>query len=486
MNPDDTIVAISSPPGGSVRGIVRLSGPDAFDIAAQVFVPHGVTQAVGRREQEMSPAFSPGHTCRIDGHVAVAGGTLPAQAWTFPRPRSYTRQDTVEFHLVGSPVILGMLVEACLARGARSAQPGEFTARAFLAGALDLSQVHGVAGLIAARSDLQVAAAERLLHGSLADTANAAREDLADLSSLVEGAMDFADEPIEFITPAALRARLSAVLSALEGTLGAGLRAERWTRLPQVVLTGAPNAGKSSLLNRLTGMDRAITAPVAGTTRDVVTAPLSLGEFECLLVDIAGLEAGASELDRAAQSAADRARHEADLLLHVVDATDSNAVAAALAGVGAASAGAAMPGAAPTAELVLVLNKIDLLDAAARQDLIERLARDERDALAVSAVTAAGCDALVQAIAARLGEQPHDARDPAIALMAEHRAALERAIEALRRAIELTGNSGKTLADADLVATELRLAADGLGELVGRDQTEELLGRIFSRFCVGK
>ena len=475
MNLDDTIVAVSSPPGPAVRGIVRLSGPEAMNIAEGLFesadgvataVPLGAPSPPGVGEGSTPP--SPSH---VEGRIAVGRSELPAAMYVFRAPRSYTRQDVVEIHLIGAPAILGMVMEACMAAGARRAEPGEFTARAYLAGAFDLSQVHGIAGMIAARSDLQLRAAERLLHGALSEKANQAREELADLLSLVEGALDFADEPIEFITPIELRSRLGGVLATLESTAAAGLRAERWGQLPRVMLVGPPNVGKSSLLNRLTGMDRAICAPIAGTTRDVLSAPMTLGETECLLIDMAGLDESSDEVNLKARAVAERATRTADLILRVFDV---NAFDTLSSGGG-------------NAPLIVVGNKCDTIGSAQRAKVVERLAATQRGPVCLtSASTGEGCEELSQAIENELHDRPTRAGDAAIALMAEHRKALEEAVEALRRAIELAQRNADGLEEADLVAVELRAAAHALATLVGMDYTEDLLGRIFSRFCVGK
>jgi tRNA modification GTPase len=468
MNLEDTIVAISSPRGSAARGIVRLSGSESVRIAAGLFSPSEGEDLRAVVENRY-----------IEGRVSVGPGWLPAAVYLFRSPRSYTRQDVVELHLLGSPGVLSLLVEACLAAGARRAEPGEFTARAFLAGAFDLSQVHGIAGMIAARSDHQLRAAERLLHGALAKTAEQAREELADLLSLVEGAMDFADEPIEFISIGELRRRLATVHESLQSTAAAGLRAERWGQLAHVVLAGRPNVGKSSLLNRLTGIDRAICAPMAGTTRDLLSAPLELESGECLLIDAAGLteEGDAAGLHGQAQAAARDAVKHADLVLHVVDATMS------LAGEGHDWPALAES----SAPRLIVANKCDLVSH-------EQLATIERGlrpragvpVCLVSATTGMGCEALRSEIERVLSGRPVDVHDASIALMAEHRDALERAMDALERAIGLAAEGCQTLQNAELVAVELHVAADALGVLVGREDTEDLLGRIFSRFCIGK
>jgi len=469
MNPDDTIVAVSSPPGIGARGIVRLSGPEATRIAGGIFHVSG--------DEGIEVAR---HNHCFEGRVTLGCGELPGRAYLFKAPSSYTRQDMVELHLLGAPGVLGLVTESCLASGARPAEPGEFTARALLAGRFDLSQVHGVAGMIAARSDQQLRAAERLLHGDLARTADQAREELADLLSLVEGAMDFADEPIEFITPAELRRRLTVVREALDRTAAAGLRAERWDQLPRVLLAGPPNAGKSSLLNRLTGTDRAICAPVAGTTRDVLSAPMQLGQIECLLMDAAGLTTAGrieGELQGKAEAAARDAIQDADLVLYVVD------IASAERDDDAAQA---MATAGPL-PCLLAANKCDLIPEDRWAEAAAGLARRAGVwACAISAATGAGVAALKEMIEAALSGKATSSRDDCIALMAEHRDALAQALQAIDSAIGLAGGNDEQLEATELVAAELHAAAGALGTLVGEEDVEDLLGRIFSRFCIGK
>jgi tRNA modification GTPase len=469
MNLDDTIVAISSPPGAGWRGIVRLSGDRAIAIASGIFSPAD------------SDTLEAGEGGRIVcGSFHFDKSELPGHMHIFRAPRSYTRQDMAELHLLGAPSVLGLLVESCLHAGARLAEPGEFTARAFLGGAMDLSQVHGVAGLIAARSDRQLRAASRLLHGELARTAEQAREEIADLLSLVEGALDFAEEPIEFITAEALCERITKVVTELEATAAAGLRMERWDRLPLVCLAGPPNAGKSSLLNLLTGVDRVICTPIPGTTRDVVSAPLTIDDLECLLVDTAGLGVPRDELDLTAQLAARQALASADLVLLILDgaALDVDPGAEELAGMFAL----ALPPEAGSTPCIRVINKSDLL---ASRPMI-RSAAAAAGILLISASSGDGCDDLCQEINRTLGGREVDIHEDAIALMAQHREALDQAVESSRRAIELAGKSRGTLANADLVAAELHITANALAALVGREDTESLLGRVFARFCVGK
>jgi len=487
----------------------------------------------------------------------------------YPARKSYTGQASVEFHLLGAPTLLGWLVECCLTLGARQAGPGEFTARAFLAGRLDIAQVHGVAGLIAANSDGQLRAAARLLHGALSQVATVAREQLADLISLVEGAMDFADEPIEFITAEELSKRLAEVRRALESTRAAGVQAERWESLPRVVLVGNPNAGKSSLFNALLGNDRAMATPLAGTTRDSLTARLDLPRGACRLVDVAGWGAPRDAIDASAQVIAEREAADAALRVLVVDLAtfDLEDVAATLRRLTAPTVivgnktdavaaiegehGIASEDGADAANATKVIEATDRVNApgrsgathtegapgaadASRNENITRIvgakrtekgtsilgadrsedsaaAKDVKGAtvvekfvaqvtdlplaspdvhvarcIKVSAKTGDGIDAICIAIADVLNATDDHGAQHAIALMAEHRQALDSALTSITRAADMAARCDESLEDADLVALEMHAAAEALGQLVGMDQTEEMLGRIFSRFCVGK
>jgi tRNA modification GTPase len=457
MNVDDTIVAVSSPPGSALRGIVRLSGPDSCRIADTVFRSHSGDGWQADRNSNC-----------VRGAVRVGEAELPGMMLVFRAPKSYTRQDLVELHTLGAATILGMLVEACLQAGARRANAGEFTARAFLAGAMGADQVQGVAAMIAARSDLELEAAQRLLKGSLSTLALSAREELAELLSLVEGAIDFADEPIDFITPRELGERLASLGTSLESTAEAGMRAERWGREPRIVLVGPPNAGKSSLLNRLAGSLRAISSAQSGTTRDVLTAPLTIGDIPCMLVDVAGADAPRSTIEAEAQAAASQATDEAAVLLRVFDATNPIEWPA--------------PGSIPQ---LIVLNKCDLLSDPQRRTIIDSIPAGTQVCM-TSATTGEGCKTLTHVIGELLKDRSDDGGEASIALMSEHRAAVDDAVQALDRAEKIAASAQGLLGDAELVAAELRTAAGALGVLVGREDTEELLGRIFARFCVGK
>jgi tRNA modification GTPase len=462
----DTIAAVASPPGAGLRGIIRLSGPAAFELAAGVF------RAGGAR-----PLAAQAGWRRLTGRALVGESVwVPAEAYLFRAPASYTRQDMVELHLPGSPALLGVVLRRLLTAGARLAGPGEFTARAFLAGAMDLTAAEAVAATIAATSDEQLRAARALAEGRLARQVHRMQDALADLLALVEAQIDFADEPIQFIKPAHLAARVDALVGQLAEWQKQATWQERLDVLPKVMLIGPPNVGKSTLLNRLTGLDRAICSPLRGTTRDVLSAPLSLPVGEVELIDAAGLESSPAEgVELLAHQVASAAAGTADLLLLVADMQScqpARKLAREFAG-------------RPTIGL---LNKTDLIPAECRQPTLERASQTvQLPLLAVSALTGEGLEALRVAIAQRLAvTRSHG--EHRLALNSRHRAAIASARDALIRARPLVNSSisEEECATPELIAYELREAMEALAALTGEVPTEELLGRVFARFCIGK
>ncbi len=308
---DETIIAVSSALGRGPLGILRLTGPEAIEIVdAVAFLP------AGRR---LSGA--PGWT-RTRGEVLLdADARVPGDFLLFRAPRSYTRQDIVEIHTIGSPPLLEIIRKRALQLGARPAQPGEFTARAFLSGRIDLASAEAVAGVIRAQSDTQLRAARRMMDGALADRLREARDELGELLALVEADIDFAEEPIEFITPPELVVRLDNVRAQLTAITDRGVSVERLENLPRILLLGPPNAGKSTLMNRLSGTDRAICAAVAGTTRDILSAPVQLGRIEAILLDAAGIDASQDEIIAQARAMVLNEAERVDALCIVLDVT---------------------------------------------------------------------------------------------------------------------------------------------------------------------
>lgn len=436
MSADDTIVAIASPPGGAARGIVRLSGDSARALASQIAraVPEG--RGVSRTRLHL-----PGDL------------VLPALLYQMPGPGSYTGEDVVEIHLPGSPPVLRHLVDTLVGLGARPARPGEFTQRAYLHGRMDLSQAEAVQSVIQAGNLDEVRAARRQLEGFLSRPLGAIEEHLLDLCADVEASIDFVDQDIEIVSSGDTRVRLDRVRDLLDELLSHS-RLETGT-LPVVALYGAPNAGKSTLFNRLTGGD-ALVSERAGTTRDVLA-----GEMDRIrILDVAG-EQRADGVDGEAVERARRAREEADLVLLVVDASAPGTVTA---------------DGRPT---IFVANKIDSTEPG----VVETLCRTAPfvDRVGISAKTGEGVERLRGLLRHRV-ESGGDARSARFQVTVRQQAHLRQG----RAALEEAGRALDEGRPVELVALDLRAGLESLGAVSGRQVSEEILDRIFSRFCLGK
>jgi tRNA modification GTPase len=439
LDPRDTIVAVASPAGPGLRGILRLSGPRAHELALDDFRPDRAVPATGA-------SLTPGRL-----HVAGLRADLPAAVALWPCARTYTGQPLAEVHTVGAPPLVQLALAHFLARGARLAEPGEFTLRAFLSGRIDLTQAEAVLGVIDAQTPVQVETALRQLAGGLSGPIASLRDRLLDVLAHLEAGLDFVDEadvdPIE-------RSRLGAELRLGVETLAelhARLeRRERPDRLPRVVLIGPPNAGKSRLFNALGDDARAIVAPTAGTTRDVLAARCSCGDGLVVeLIDTAGVE---EACDGIAARAQDHRRHQGEIADLVLVCSPS---------------GATPPESLATSSLK-VATKCDLAPAPGGW-------------IATSAATGMGLDRLRQEIALALGSRDRDG-DAVAATAARCRDSLRNAEASLRRALDSLRRDGAE----ELAAIDLRQALDDLGRVVGAIVTDDLLDRIFSRFCIGK
>jgi len=453
LDPADTIAAVASPPGFGFRGIVRLSGPRAWSAALS-----GFSAAAGA---EVGPS---GRARRLDGSYRLAGlrPALPASVLLWPGPRTYTGQPSAEVHAAGSPPLLRLLLAHCLAGGARTAEPGEFTLRAFLAGRLDLTQAEAVLGVIEARSPAQLDAALSQLAGGLAGPVAALRDRLLDVLAHLEANLDFVDEPdVEELGRGELAGGLAAGAAQL-AALAERLRGrDRPGGLPRVVLTGPPNAGKSRLFNALLGRDHAIVAPAAGTTRDYLAAPCDCDGLAVELVDTAGEDAAATPVEARAQAHRGAQAALADLRLDCRPA-DTPAATSAL-------------GPAPDPDSLR-------LRVRTKCDLDPRGAESPAGPLATSAATGRGIDELRRAIASALRGGPAGLADLPTTTSARCRDGLVRAATALQAAAEAVALG----AGDELVAVDLRQAVDDLGKVVGAVITDDVLDRIFRRFCVGK
>jgi tRNA modification GTPase len=466
MDTTGVIVAVSSPPGRSVRGIVRFTGDEALALAPSVL---RFVNAPATTESDTPPRGL--HRAQLYLHAC----SLPCMTAIHPAPGTYTGQHLIELHLPGNPVLLQRIVDDLIAAGAsravdiRRAEPGEFTARAFFTGRIGLSQAEGVAATISARSDAALRAAGLLRTGTLHRQALEHVDRLTHALALLEAGIDFTDEEdVTAITAAHLREAIAASRSALQSVLDRAVGMETIRAIPRVVLTGPANAGKSTLFNVLLGRERAVVSDVVGTTRDVLEEPLRVptahGDAEVLLVDVAGHRDADSPLETLAQQATDEAHQRADLILHCIDLC-------------------ALPpphNPAPAPNALTLGMKLDRCDDRAR-------AQSTCD-LCVSAVTGEGLDALRTRIGRHLSDRAVSLAADTLALQPRHEAALRDAITALDDAADLAALSSDDAAprDPELIAASLRVALTALGRLTGAVTPDDVLEHVFANFCIGK
>jgi len=510
MHLGDTIVAISSPAGAGERAIVRLSGPRAIAIADGVFTT---------RDSRLSPTGRLIHVPTYTVYAGVlslpgSGMSVPATVYLMRAPKSYTREDVVEFHIGAWPAVVPLVVAGLIAAGARPAEPGEFTFRAFVSGRLDLAQAEAVAAVVGASSEATLRAAGDLLAGHLSREVAPLVERMRDVLALVEADLDFSDQDIALAPPREIAERIWTLqndLAAL-GRRSRGL--ETFGGEVRLVLVGRPNAGKSSLFNRLLEADRAIVTPVPGTTRDELRAALHVGGLVLALSDIAGLEQnrdshlfprlaptdGRGDAEGAAGKSGERKIGDCPYFLPAGreapgDELAGKARAKALAAIGRADlvilcldATAAYDdgdedlAALVASPMVVAVTKCDLAPPdRARAWLKARGIAAE--AAATSAVTGEGVEALRAALgrAVEGGTVDREAVGPVVT--ARHRAAMEQAAAALERAAGVARREGGA---GELVAVELREALDALGTITGAKAGADVLERIFARFCIGK
>jgi len=446
MTSGDTIAAIATAPGSGGVGIVRLSGPQARAIAQALCSSAPLPARRARRAR-----FFDGRNETIDDGIALY----------FAAPASYTGEDVVELQAHGSPVLLARLLRRCVELGARRARAGEFTERAFLNDKLDLAQAEAVADLIAAGSEAAARAARRSLEGEFSRRVDEVIERLVQARVYIEAALDFPDEEIDLLSAPELIERLRVLSEALAVLLRDAEHGKRLMDGLHAVIVGAPNAGKSSLLNALAGADRAIVAEAAGTTRDLLRETVDLDGLGITLVDTAGLRAANDvvEVEGIRRARAELAR--ADLVLAVLDDGDPAAPAALAEELRAAPS------------VLWLHNKCDLSGEPVRCEV-----RSDGPHLWLSVRTGAGLDALRARLATAAGA---GANGGAFSARARHVEALVKAQAHLHSAIARLGEGR-----GEFVAEELRLGQDALGEITGTLDADALLGRIFSSFCIGK
>ena len=452
LTPGDTIAALSSPSGTGAVALLRVSGPGAPAVAALVF-------RCSRRAAGFPPRMALLGTI-TDG----AGQRIDDVLLTyFPGPASYTGEDTIEISCHGGVLVTRRVLERLFQAGARAAGPGEFTQRAFLNGKLDLTQAEAVMDVISAQTDRALQAAHRQLDGALGRTILSLRDELVTILAHVEAYIDFPEEDIDPDTGQALQERLTALTQHLNTLLATADQGRLLREGVRTVLAGAPNAGKSSLLNRLLGFERAIVSAQPGTTRDTLEEVLNLQGFPLRLIDTAGLRQDTADMiEQAGMTRTQAQLNQADLILEIVDASLPPASRLSLAD-------------SATARHLLILHKSDLPQHPAWADV-------PGQSVAVSSQTGAGLDQLTIRIAELISSGGNHFEQSGLAVNARHSACLETARHALLAA-QAAFASGISM---EYVTLDLRLAMEALGDIVGRVDVEDILGAIFSQFCIGK
>lgn len=455
---DQPILAVATASGRGAVGIVRVSGSGLAAFAQAL---------LGRPLQPRHAHYLPFR----DGHGELIDHGL---ALYFPAPNSYTGEDVLELQAHGGPVVLQLLLARCLELapavlpGLRLAQPGEFTERAFLNDKLDLAQAEAVSDLIEASTEAAARSAARSLTGRFSAEINALRDRLIELRMLVEATLDFPEEDIDFLEKANARGRLDAIAAQVEAVLDRARQGALLREGITVVLAGQPNVGKSSLLNALAGAELAIVTPIAGTTRDKVSSTVQIEGVPVHVIDTAGLRDSGDQVEQigVARSWGEIERADAVLLMHDLTRLGEAAYEASERQIEAR-----LPAALQAAgRLIHVYNKADAVPPL-----------ELPDALSISARTGAGIDALRLRLLALAGW--HAQAEGLFIARTRHVQALRDTRAHLAAAI---GQAARTDAALDLLAEELRLAHEALGEIVGAFGADDLLGEIFSRFCIGK
>jgi len=446
MTDKNTIAAIATAAGRSGIGVVRISGPRLEPL---------IKSLVGK-------SLAPRQAVLADFRDARGEVIDQGLALFFPAPHSYSGEDVLELHGHGGPVVLRELLKRCLELGARAARPGEFTERAYLNDKLDLAQAESVADLIDAATAEAAKSALRSLQGAFSQRIEALTRIVIELRMLVEATLDFPEEEIDFLKQADAEGKLASARAQLQEVLAASQQGSLLREGIHVVLAGQPNVGKSSLLNRLAGEELAIVTEIPGTTRDAIRQTINLDGIPVHVIDTAGLRESSDPVEKIGIARTWAAIEEADLVLLLLDVTQGENAADH-------SILAQLPKALPR---ISVMNKIDLVG---RAPAVERVPESTR--VWLSAKTGAGAGELRQAILQIVGWRAHGEG----IFMAR-----ERHVQALERAASHLENAGRQGGKLELFAEELRLAQEAMGAITGEYTSEDLLGEIFSRFCIGK
>jgi len=445
----DTIAAISTALGEAAISVLRLSGPQALKVAGQVFRAPKSMDALIPRHAYLT------HACDRDGQILDQGLLL-----VFRAPASYTGEDVIEFHGHGGLLVTQKLLESLLAAGARSAEPGEFTQRAFLNGKMDLTQAEAVMDLIHAQSSLALKAAHEQLGGAIGKEAAALREELLPVLAHVEAYIDFPEEDISPDTGATLVAKMDLVLDRTRRLIDTSEQGRILRHGARTVICGEPNVGKSSLLNLLLGFERAIVSPTAGTTRDTIEEIIQVHGIPLRLVDTAGLRASSDDIERVGIERTQRELERADLILEVVDGSRASETAQRVP----------LPDEVQPRR-ILILNKAD-----------QGTHPSWENGIALSCLNNTGVESLRSAIQSVIMQAGTMQADHPIAINARHKVCFERIMTQVQAArVALIDGAAP-----EYVALDLREALQSLGEVVGVVDVEQILDVIFSSFCIGK
>ncbi|MEM8669761.1 MAG: tRNA modification GTPase [Planctomycetota bacterium] len=451
---EDTIVAIASPTSSAMRGVVRLSGAQLTEVLSKLLPDQNLDGQAA-------------HRISVDVPLGDILGSVPASLMWWPTRRSYTAQPSAEIHTYGSLPILTAVVRRAIESGARAARPGEFTMRAFLAGRLDLTQAEAVLGVIEAEGRGSLNHALEQLAGNLSRPLEEARSNVLDLLADVEAGLDFVDEDIEFIDSATLSIRLREIESLILKTTALMRQRGGGTDRPLVSLRGEPNAGKSCLFNCLTNQQAAIVSDVAGTTRDAVTCEATIAGMDVTLTDTAGLETTETEISQQSQRQGDRVSKSSRVRLWCVDASRRDFEDASVR-LRSVAEGEAKP------------SCIDLFVANKRDQTNQRTFVEPW--IPCSAITGEGIKELSDRIADAIAKTDQQETGSVVGTAARCRQSLELASESIDAALRLI----QTNDGHELIAAELHLLAKHLGEVTGAVYTDDILDRVFSRFCIGK
>ena len=450
---EDTIAAIATPIGEGALAVIRLSGENALTIAAECFKPIG--------NSSFSPTKADTHTLHYGKIVSGEREIDEVLISVMLAPRTFTRENVVEITCHGGMVASRSVLQAVLSAGARSAEPGEFTRRAFINGRIDLAQAEAVSDVIQAHTDLALAAANEQLGGKLSQRINHLRDELMHTLAHIEAHIDFPDENISPNSMTQLKGRLDAALAFIDELLATADEGRILRRGIRAVIVGRPNSGKSSLLNQLLGHDRAIVATTAGTTRDTIEETANIRGIPVVFIDTAGLREATNEVEAEGIRRSHDSISRAELILHVIDASEALTEEDRLYLEQFA-----------IRKRVIIANKMDL----------SRILEFEEECVETSATQGIGIEALKDAIRDKVWSGEIQADMLPAMINARHQDALVRAQEGVKQSLHTLGPD----APLELVAADLRIATNAVGEVVGKTSTEDLLDSIFSQFCIGK